>query len=60
MTIREDDCPISRGHAAANLASFLLVALKQIHRDKAIKVSDNRKQMMATMSEEVLVLIVKA
>lgn len=60
VTMREDDCPISRGHAAANLASFRHVALNQIRREKTIKASVNRKQKMATMSEEVLDLIVNA
>ncbi len=60
VTMREDDCPISRGHAADNLACFRHVALNQIRREKTIKASVNRKQKMATMSEEVLDLIVNA
>ncbi|MCL4410764.1 MAG: ISAs1 family transposase, partial [Gammaproteobacteria bacterium] len=60
VTMREDDCPISRGHAADNLACFRHVALNQIRREKSIKASVNRKQKMATMSEEVLDLIVNA
>lgn len=56
--MREDDCPISRGHAADNLACFRHVPLNQIRREKTIKASVNRKQKMATMSEEVLDLIV--
>ena len=60
VTMREDDCPISRGHAAANSTSFRHVALNQIRREKTIKASVNRKQKMATMSEDVLDLIVNA
>ncbi len=60
VTMREDDCPISRGHAADNLACFRHVALNQIRREKTRKVSVNRKQKMATMTEEVLDLIVNA
>jgi len=58
--MREDNCPISRGHAADNLACFRHVALNQIRREKKIKASVNRKQNMATMSEVVLDLIVNA
>ncbi|EKE79321.1 transposase [Idiomarina xiamenensis 10-D-4] len=60
VTMREDDCPISRGHAADSLACFRHVALNQIRSEKTIKASVNRKQKMATMSEEVLDLIVNA
>ena len=60
VSMREDNCPISRGHAADNLACFRHVALNQIRREKTIDASVNRKQKMATMSEEVLDLIVNA
>lgn len=60
VTMREDDCPISRGHAADNLACFRHVALNQIRREKTIDASVNRKQKMAAMSEDVLDLIVNA
>jgi hypothetical protein len=54
------DCSISRGHAGNNLACFRHVALNQIRRENTVIASVNRKQKMATMSEEVLDLIVNA